>query len=386
MAYFIVELDPCVLLLMQIDILRDECVKAAILSLASEGASAAWAAHLYTVGSNLGISSLREWTFAHIVLRAMSDASYLGPTMEVLAQISSSPPEQLASIFNGLERSYSMGCPTSIVAVLLLRMDQLADGGQPASQKAQERKRARSASPASREGLDLISLLQEVDFNQMQPAELRALKLMAISCSTETPVLVLLMRRLLQAECAKLPPQDAAVAYQAAGPGAFVTGTLDTSTEIFTNPRELHWGVTDGPFVDLASDKNRLFGKEEGASSSARLHVQYVGAALVIPRGPTCYLFFHRSNDDAGSSAAFGIFVSPANGKCFKDAGIRSYAFYCIPSSVATGVLIHGPVAPGQDSRARSTYCGNPTLVTNWRAHFEAGAQMMVGVFLCQAA
>lgn len=45
---------------------------------------------------------------------------------------------------------------------------------------------------------------------------------------------------------------------------------------------------------------------------------------------------------------------------------------------MATGVLLAGPTDPSQEEEVSSWGYS----ITSWREHFEAGAKMMVGVFL----
>ena len=262
----------------QIDVLRDACVEAAVASM--EVGDAAWAGQFHALGSALNIASLTEQAFARLAREAISKESYLEPLMEALERSSTDPAGQLACIFEGLGRSYCKSStnarwPTSIVVVLLLRMDQLTKGKRTSSEQQQEEARCASSAPVA--GLDVAALLEEVDFNQILQAECRALSVMATNCSKETPALVLLMRRLLQRGFGSPPARLAAeCTYGPAVPGTFVAGTLDLASAYFSNPRNDKKAL----FLDRLPEENKLFGCEEGATQPASLSVQYKGVSL----------------------------------------------------------------------------------------------------------
>lgn len=260
------------------DELRELCVSAALDSLPA--ASRAWAASMHSLGIVLGVSKLTERALGQMAYHSLDSSSWLDIFAKSLASYSSSPSAQLAAIYNGLSDSVSregdvVRLPTSVIVALLLRVDQLTDIGQPSSEERQRRKRPRPASPAPAAALDVAALLREVNFNRIQPAEHRALSVMATNCSKETPALSLLMRRLLQRESGELPAHEAVrEAYQLGTPGTWVAGTLDLSADYWTNPGPIDF---DLPLSDIPVGSNKLFGSEEGAGHAARFIIQHFG-------------------------------------------------------------------------------------------------------------
>ena len=264
---------------MLMDELREQCVRAAL-----DGIPVAtnpyWLAPISDLGSALGIPKLTEHAIGRMAYRSLSGSrTWLAQFAECLHRHVEGPAaRRLAAVHSGLAKCSHEGTggilrwPTSVVVALLMRVDQLADGAQPSAEECQQRKWPRQASPAAVAGLDVAALLREVDFDDIQLAEHRALSVMATNCTDETPALSLLMRRLLQRESGELPARDAGEAYPAGAPGTWVAGTLDFSASHWANPGPTPFRL---PLLDLVEGSNKLFGSEEGAGHAARLSIKY---------------------------------------------------------------------------------------------------------------
>ena len=215
--------------------LRQTCIQAAIESLKVTGIPG-WHTKMYTAGAALNIPSLAERALGWMVIFALRTVVHgLEPLASVLASSGGSPADQVAALFKGLNclgEGALLRWPTSLVALLLVRIDQLTDYGAAA---LPGRKRSR----ASEERLGVAAMLQELDFSQIQLAEWRALSKQANTCSKQTPALHGFMQRLLQRGMERQPAaRTPAACYEAARPGDFVTATLDLTAPCFTSPKQ----------------------------------------------------------------------------------------------------------------------------------------------------
>ena len=181
----------------------------------------------------------------------------------------------MAALFKGLS---SLGggdgavlrWPTSLVVMLLMRIDQLIDGGatyQLVAAAPPGRKRLRSLA----HGLDIAAMLQEIDFGRIQLAEWRALSVQAGKCSKQTPALHEYTQRLLQQAAKRWPAANTAVAcYEAARPGDFMTATLDLTAACFTSPKESF--APEGTLQDIVGF-NEL--SREGSEYAVQMFMVY---------------------------------------------------------------------------------------------------------------
>ena len=189
----------------------------------------------------------------------------------MLASSGGSPADQVAALFKGLNclgEGALLRWPTSLVALLLMRIDQLTDYGAAA---LPGRKRLRE----SGEGLDVAAMLQELDFSQIQLAEWRALSKLASKYSKQTPALHGFMQRLLQRGVERGPATattDTTAAYEVARPGDFVTATLDLTAACFTSPKL--GPAPEGTLLDIVG-ANKLC--REGSEHPASMVMRYSG-------------------------------------------------------------------------------------------------------------
>ena len=251
----------------QVEELRLKCVQAAMESLV--GTSSKWLTKMYTAGAALNIPSLAERALGWMARYALAFNGFLEPFASVLASSGGSPADQVAALFKGLNclgEGALLRWPTSLVALLLMRIDQLTDCGAAARPG---RKRPR----ASREGLDVAAMLQELDFTQIQLAEWRALSMQASTCIKQTPALQSYKQQLLQRGAKRRPAaRTPAACYEAARPGDFVTATLDLTAACFTSPKEGF--APEGTLLDIEC-ANKLC--KEGSEHPVRLAMDYDG-------------------------------------------------------------------------------------------------------------
>lgn len=232
-----------------------------------KGGQSSWLAQMYTLGTSINIPSLAERALGWLACRALYINGYLEPLASVLASSGGGPSEQVAALFKGLSTLAGDGTvlrwPTSLLVVLLMRIDQLTDCGLAA---LHGRKRLRT----SNGGLDVAAMLHELDFSQIQLAEWRALSMQASNCSKQTPALHGLMQQLLQHAAKRRPPASTAVAcYEAARPGDFVTATLDLTAAWFNSPTPSKH-APEGTLQDIEG-ANKLY--KEGSEDAAQLEL-----------------------------------------------------------------------------------------------------------------
>ena len=226
--------------------------------------------------------TLARDALASMATRALRNASFLGPVASALGLVKAeSPAAQLASVFDRLQTRVKEGSylrwPASLVVVLLMRIDQLEQGGRdddvatmPSTKRLRTDIRPPLTAQPAAPWLNVAALLKEIDFGGLREAEWRALALQASSCSRQTPALAVLTQQLLMRSIKNEPP--ARPLYTAAAAGTFVTATLTLPT----NPASSMPARV--PIVDINHRENRLFvGNGQEERHAAQLTVGYDG-------------------------------------------------------------------------------------------------------------